>query len=229
MKTYLAIAFILLAGSRVEGQVDFDKVSSLPCYIIPAGNGNTKALVFFISGDGGYTSFDKSICNEFANKGYPVIALDAFKYFWSRKEVSDVVKDVQNILSYYQNLWHKSELFFVGYSFGADAIPVIVNRLEERFKSQTKIVGLLSPSTSADLEIHFGDMLSIRSKPGLFDLTTEINNLSFTSTICIFGDDEKGEIKKTITNPNVKFTSTTGGHRFNSNFVKLSDLILQQK
>jgi type IV secretory pathway VirJ component len=185
-------------------------------------------LVFFISGDGGYTAYDQSICTEFANKGYPVIGLDAFKYFWEKKDVVTTVADVQKLLAYYGNLWHKSEFIFVGYSFGADAIPVIVNRLDEKYKSKTKLVGLLSPSTSADLEIHIGDMLSINTKPGLYDLTNEINRLAFTNTVCVFGENEKGEIRNRISNPDVKFAFIKGGHRFGSDFVKMADLILQK-
>jgi len=212
----------------LEGQSELTNLSRLPYHLTSASGDSIKGLVFFISGDGGYTSYDQSICTEFANKGYPVIGFDALKYFWDRKDVATTVADVQKLLSFYENLWHKSEFIFVGYSFGADAVPVIVNRLEEKFKSKTKLVGLLSPSTSADLEIHVGDMLSINTKPGLYDLAREINRLTFAETICVFGENEKGEIRNAISNPNVKFAFIKGGHRFSSNFEKMAELILQK-
>lgn len=228
MKTTLIFVLIMIAIIPIEGQSDLTDVSRLPYHLTQTTDNSLNGLVFFISGDGGYTAYDQSICTEFANKGYPVIGFDALKYFWERKDIVTVVADVQKLLSFYENLWHKSELIFVGYSFGADAVPVIVNRMEQRFKNQTKLIGLLSPSTSADLEIHIGDMLSINTKPGLYDLTNEINRLTFAKTICVFGENEKGEIRNTISNPNVKFAYIKGGHRFGSDFVKMADLILQK-
>lgn len=208
---------------------DLIDISGLPYHIVSAKDDTTKGMMFFISGDGGFTSFDQSICDEFAKRGYPVVGFDALKYFWGRKAADVVVADVQKLLNYYKNYWHKSEFIFVGYSFGADAMPVIVNRLSPEFKSQTKIVGLLSPTSSADLEIHVGDMLSIRAKPGLFDLAVEINNLTFTRTVCLYGDDEKQEVRSKISNPKVEFVTVKGGHHFSSDFKKLTELILQKK
>src|SRR5665648_144497 len=169
MKTTLIFVLIFSTSATITDQTDYIELSGLPCHLTYVQNESIKGLVFFISGDGGYTSFDQSICNEFATKGFPVIGLDALKYFWKEKDTLTVVADVQKLLSYYKTYWRKSEFIFVGYSFGADAMPVIVNRLEAEFKSHTKIVGLLSPSASADLEIHIGDMLSIKAKAGQYD------------------------------------------------------------
>ncbi|HNW57008.1 MAG TPA: AcvB/VirJ family lysyl-phosphatidylglycerol hydrolase [Bacteroidales bacterium] len=229
MKASIIFALTILSGIASANQPGFNRVNGLPYHLTYAKNDSVKALVFFISGDGGYSNFDQSICTEFANNGYPVIGLDARKYFWNGKDAPEVVADVQKLLTYYLNLWHKSEFIFVGYSFGADAIPVIVNRLETSYKSQTRIVGLLSPSTSADLEIHITDMLSIRAKPGLFDIAKELNKLTFARTVCIYGDDEKDEIKKDILNPRVEFATVKGGHHFERNFIKLVELVLQKK
>lgn len=227
LKATLIFALIFAFCTATAQQPDALELSGLPYHLTNAKNDNIKSLVFFISGDGGYMSFDQSICSEYAKKGYPVIGLDALKYFWQEKEVSDVVADVQKLLTYYKNYWHKSEFIFVGYSFGADAIPVIVNRLGAEFRSKTKIVGLLSPSTSADLEIHIGDMLSIKSKPGKYDTAQELNRLSFAHTVCIYGEDEKNEIKSKISNPNVEYVSVKGGHRYGSNFKLLAEVILK--
>jgi type IV secretory pathway VirJ component len=208
---------------------DLKDISGLPYHLINATSDTTKGMMFFISGDGGFTSFDQNICDEFAKKGYPVVGLDALKYFWGRKSADVVVADVQKLLTYYKDYWHKSEFIFVGYSFGADAMPVLVNRLSPEFKRQTKIVGLLSPTTSADLEIHVGDMLSVRAKAGQYDLAIEINNLSFTRTVCLYGDDEKQEVRSKISNPKVEFVTVKGGHHFSSDFKKLTELILLKK
>ncbi len=207
---------------------DFSQISKLPYHIISARNDKIKELVFLISGDGGFNNFEESVCNEFAKKGYSVIALDALKYFWKRKDIFSTAADVNNLVSFYQNYWKKSEIIFVGYSFGADAIPVIVNHLDAKLKSQTKLVGLLSPSTWADLEVHVGEMLSLVSKERLYDVASEINRLSFTHTLCIYGDNEKEEIKSKISNPEVEFVTVKGGHHFSNDTKLLVELILQK-
>jgi type IV secretory pathway VirJ component len=72
-------------------------------------------------------------------------------------------------------------------------------------------------------------MLSLRAKAGLYDLATEINNLTFTRTVCLYGDDEKQEVRRNILNPKVEFVTVKGGHHFSSDFKKLTELILQEK
>lgn len=227
IKTTLTLIIIFSFYGAIAQQPYVMQLKGLPYHLTNANNDNIKGLVFFISGDGGYASFDQSICSEFAKKGYPVIGLDALKYFWQEKNPEEVVADVQKLLTYYKNYWHKSEIIFVGYSFGADAIPVIVNRLGAEFRSQIRIVGLLSPTASADLEIHVGDMLSIKNKPGKYDTSQELNRLSFARTVCIFGEDEKNEIKSKIFNTRVEFVTVKGGHRFGSNFKFLAESILK--
>jgi len=218
-----------VSKNQKVSQSDFEQVHELPYHLIYEKNNNQKGLVFFISGDGGFTGFDMSISNEFAQRGYPVIGLDARKYFWERKEASVAVEDIQKLLSYYENLLHKSELIFVGYSFGADAIPVIVNRLDPSFKQKTKVVGLFSPSPSADLEIHVADMLSLKHKGALFDVAYELNNISFAPVICIYGDNEKEVVKDAVSNPKVEIVSVKGGHHFDRDCSKLVELVLQKK
>ena len=53
----------------------------MPLTLIPAAINENLPLAFFISGDGGWTSFDQTVCEKLAEKGIPVVGLDAQKIF----------------------------------------------------------------------------------------------------------------------------------------------------
>lgn len=83
------------------------------------------------------------------------------------------------------------DLILVGYSFGADIIPFIANRLPDALRKNLLSVFLLSPSTSTDFEIHWLDMPG-GSKGRGRDVVEKINKMGQQKTISIFGSEEKG-------------------------------------
>ncbi|MGB3106509.1 AcvB/VirJ family lysyl-phosphatidylglycerol hydrolase, partial [Sphingobacterium siyangense] len=112
---------------------------------------NNKAvlpLVLYLSGDGGFNSFSNKLCELIAGAGYTVAALDSKNYFWKKKSPNEIAGDISNTLKTLLSSRQNMRLFVVGYSFGADAVPFIVNRLDPVVKKNVKSVVLLEPSVS---------------------------------------------------------------------------------
>ncbi len=85
-----------------------------------------------ISGDGGWAGLDRSIAKSFAARGIPVVGIDSLRYFWSEKTPDGTARDLAAIIQQYQQRWHRNAVYLLGYSFGADVLPFIVNRLPRR-------------------------------------------------------------------------------------------------
>ncbi len=80
----------------------------------------------------------------------------------------------------------------VGYSFGADVLPFLANRLPRRLADRVAAVAMLAPSRSAQFEFHFSEWLGKNAKEG-FPVLPELEKLRGPKIVSICGDEEKGE------------------------------------
>jgi type IV secretory pathway VirJ component len=179
--------------------------------------GSTRELMFMISGDGGWTSFDRELASAFATKGIKVIGLDAQKYFWNAKTPEQTTKEVSEILTYFQEREPNITFSIMGYSFGACVIPFIANRLPEKLRKATTGLVLLSPDDQADFEIHVADMLSLGDRSEPYDVVAELKKVSLHK-LCIFGFGEDSEIAAKFRNTGAPVEILPGGHHFDNDY-----------
>ena len=186
---------------------------------------NNKAvlpLVLYLSGDGGFNSFSNKLCELIAGAGYSVAAIDSKNYFWKKKTPKEIAADVSNTLKNLLSSRQNMRLFVVGYSFGADAVPFIINRLDPAIKKNVKSIVLLEPSVSTDLEIHIADILGRSNAKRSLDVVDEINRMEGVKTSIILGDDEADFPIQKITLKNFTKKYLAGGHHFSGNAVQVA-------
>jgi type IV secretory pathway VirJ component len=165
-------------------------LSALPLVEVPA-TGNAPAADSFaimISGDGGWAGLDRGIAKSFAARGIPVVGVDSLRYFWREKTPDDTARDLAAIIQQYQQRWHRSAVHLLGYSFGADVLPFLMNRLPPPLAASVRSVTLVAPSESATFEIHISNWLPGVTTPGL-PLPPEIARMA-SPPLCIHGAGE---------------------------------------
>lgn len=183
-------------------------------------------LVIYISGDGGLNHFSTSLCSGISNKGYQVLALDAKSYFWNKKTPEQSAKDLISSAEPFLTNNNKRNIILIGYSFGADVLPFICNRLSVTFRQRIKCVLLLSPSGSTDFEIHWADMLGGNSKRTK-DVLKEINNLGTLNTVLINGDGEESIHSSNVILPNFHHEIVPGGHHYDGDIPALANIMIK--
>jgi type IV secretory pathway VirJ component len=181
--------------------------------------GVNQELVIYLTGDGGWNSFNQQMVQEFEKQGYGVVALNTRKYFWSEKTPVEFAQDFEKISNYYLKAWGKQSLIIVGYSFGADVASFLPNRLSVDSKNKIKKMILLSPSASTDFIIRLSDMMggneNINRK---YKVGPEIEKAGLP-IVCIFGEDEVMTLKTQLEkNKNLTLSELPGDHRYNNNF-----------
>ncbi|MEP7257456.1 MAG: AcvB/VirJ family lysyl-phosphatidylglycerol hydrolase [Flavitalea sp.] len=176
-------------------------------------NGPLNPLVVYISGDGGFNKFSSALCASISSSGYSVSAINARSYFWTRKTPEQTAEAVSAYIEKLLINRKNQQLVLSGYSFGADVMPFIVNRLSDKLKSKLISVLLLSPSTSTDLEIHLTDMLGTNKKRS-WDVVAEINKMRNIKTVTVFGSDETAFPVGDITLNHYTNEFLPGGHHF---------------
>jgi type IV secretory pathway VirJ component len=213
LKIISIIGFGFFLSKPVQSQAKVN-VSDLPVIVIPAKKAGPDLMVLYLSGDGGWNTFSQNLCNQFAADGAPVVALNSLKYFWSRKTPEEATNAVIALIEQYESVWKKNNILLCGYSFGADVMPFIYNRLPENLKRKVPRIQLLSPSAYTDFEIHVS-YLFISKKNSVISEVEKINK----PIICYYGEDEDPKTLQNVRMPNFKVIILNGEHHYEKSFA----------
>ena len=201
------------------------QVADLTLAEVPAtAPGVTDTMAVILTGDGGWAELDKAVAANLAARGIPVVGWSSLTYYWTPRTPERASADLARIVSHYTAAWHRPHVVVIGYSFGADVAPFLVNRLADDVRSHVSRVGLLAPSASAAFEFHvagwigaeFGEHLATRP---------EIQRL-MVSTACVTPQDEPAAACETG-NPHVRAVSALAGHHFGGDYDRLVESILK--
>ncbi|MDQ6480205.1 AcvB/VirJ family lysyl-phosphatidylglycerol hydrolase [Dyadobacter sp. LHD-138] len=214
--------------AKDKEEIEENQMKELPIHITSSPSNPGKPMFFFITGDGGYASFDKSFCSALAANGMPVVALDALKYFWNEKTPASTTADVEKLINLYKNKWQNEKIVLIGYSFGADVLPFVFNRMDKKLQENTKLLVMLSPAPEADFEIHITDMLNLSLGGKQYDVISEIDKMKNVKALCVYGSEEEAEIKGKTANPDLSFSTIPGGHHYDNLFKELVEMIAEK-
>lgn len=217
-KKLLLSYIILFTGIFCLNAQDVNPVTDLPLQL-SYEKGIKQELVIYLTGDGGWNSFNQQMIQEFEKQGYGVVAFNTRKYFWSEKTPEGFARDFEKLSTFYLKEWGKSSLIIVGYSFGADVAGFLPARLSVDLQRRIKKIVLLSPSASTDFIIRLSDMIggneNINRK---YKVGPEIEKAGLP-VVCIFGIDEVMSLKNHLEkNKNLIINELPGDHRYNNNF-----------
>jgi type IV secretory pathway VirJ component len=222
---YVLLLLVVFAGAiPVNAQKQLGK---LPVTVkVPAVPRANHPVVFYISGDGGMKKFSMDIVNTLAGKGYPVIGLNALKYFWNKKTPEQAAADVAALMQYYAGQWNIHSFILIGYSMGADVLPFIYQYLPSSLQAQVQHLVFMSPSASTDMEVHLSDMLGKPGSQNSMNVPAAINTITAKPLLLIFGQDEKDFDNSTLTIGNYRQLVLPGGHHYNDDAIGVVQQIL---
>jgi type IV secretory pathway VirJ component len=105
-----------------------------------------RAVLIFLSGDGGWADLDSSVARALSQHGIAVVGWSSLRYFWSEKTPELLSKDLERVRA---ALPSDLPVFAGGYSFGAEVVPVVVKRLADGVAGLV----LIAPSRYATFEV----------------------------------------------------------------------------
>jgi len=201
-------------------------VGDLPLIEVPAPSAKGgNALAVLLTGDGGWAGLDRELAAGLANAGIPVAALSSLKYFWSARTAVGAAKDVARIIDHYTKHWQRQRVLLVGYSFGADVLPAIVNQLDASTRARVESVALIGLEPTASFEIRVSGWLGKSSGAAVLP---QLQGLAATQVpvLCIVGDDEKDSLCRSLNPALAKVHKLPGGHHYNGDYAALANAIL---
>ncbi len=210
-------------------------ISDLPVNEVrdPGDTGNTFAVL--LTGDGGWAGLDQELAEHLAQDGVPTVGLNSLKYFWTERAPQQAANDLARVIRHYLAAWNKDRVLLVGYSFGADALPFIVNRLPAELKELVASVTLLGISANASFEIHVAGWIGAdadgpATRPELTALLTSGRfngalNTKGARVLCLYGEGDKDTICPDLAN-GVTRLPIGKGHHFSGEYATIAEKIL---
>lgn len=127
--------------------------------------GKADVMAVIISGDGGWADLDRRLGVAFIDRGIPVLGINSMTYYWRERDPVHTAQELDALMNRYLATWDKRRIWLIGFSFGADVLPTIVNHLSAANRARIAQLVLLSPSRDATFEIELeGYMIT----PGWF-------------------------------------------------------------
>ena len=198
--------------------------SALPVTVTPAtGHGDTLAV--FYSGDGGWVASDVGMTADLVKAGVPVVGVNSLRYFVMRKTPEESAADLAALLRRDMSAWGKTRIVLGGYSFGASALALIVPHLPADLRSHIRLIALVDPATSGELQFWPGDWLNVAARSAT-PIAPALAKLKGIPMICISGADEPDAACLSLASDHIRSVRVPGGHHYGGHYEGVSRAIL---
>ena len=204
-------------------------LGSVPLTEVPATGGPDRPqLALMFSGDGGWALLDRAVTAELAKNGLPTVGWDSLSYFWKARLPDQVALDLERVLRHYLEVWKKTRIVLIGFSFGADALPAVVSRLPKELRDRIDLIALLSVSAYASFEFHINDWID--DAPGNEDqpVRPELEKLNGIKRLCLYGVEDENSACPHFAEIGVMPEKMPGDHHFDEDYQGVAQRILVQ-
>jgi type IV secretory pathway VirJ component len=193
--------------------------------VLPQSRSDGNVMAVVLSGDGGWAEIDKSVAAALSAAGVPVVGWSSLDYYWRPRTPEQAAADLARIVEHYTTAWQKERVLVIGYSFGADVAPFLVNRLQDSAKNRIANVVLLSPSETATFEFHLASWLG-DGADRRYPTAPEVARLSIPVT-CVSASDESNSVCQTVKSARLRALTIGQGHHFSGEYGRIVEAILR--
>jgi type IV secretory pathway VirJ component len=115
----------------------------------------------------------------------------------------------------------------IGYSFGADVLPFLLNRISRESLLKIEAIAFLGLSSTADFQFHLSDWLVSLKRSTALPVRPELEKLRGKKILCFYGTEDKEALCSELDPGLAKAVAIQSGHRFGKDYQPIVDAILQ--
>lgn len=204
--------------------------------------GREDVVAIFYSGDGGWRDLDQSLGKIIASHGIPVVGVSLLQYYWRERSVANSAADLDALIAHTVAQGDKRRIWLIGFSFGADVLPSIVDQLSPEGRARIAQIVMLSPSTDVNFEIemegymkegwwktHTQDFFQWLNPVRHYDAMPPLAALNgHPPVVCYYGIKDKAQT--ICSDPKlpawIKVYEKTGDHHFDYNYEGLAQQMI---
>jgi len=195
----------------------------MPVIETPA-TGAGDAFVVLYSGDGGWNAAARGFAADLAAAGDPVAGVDSLRYFLRRRTPARAAADLAALIERDAARWSRPRVILVGYSFGADNLPLIVEALPPEARARVALVALISPADRADMAFRILSWFDM-TLPGARPLAPALATLPPIPALCIEAEHDPRAACDRFP-ANVRPLRLPGDHRYGGEYDAVARAIL---
>ena len=196
---------------------------------VPSSTADNDYLAVILSGDGGWADLDRELGQRLSHDGISVLGFDVMKYFWKTRTPDEMSGDIVKILRIYRERWRKKHLVLIGYSFGGDVMPFLINRLPDDIRKDVSLVVFLAASHYANWEVRIGDWMTDVPHEDATETVPEALRMKDIRMLCVYGAEEtEKSLCPALPAGMAEILRKPGGHHFDGNYEALATDILQR-
>ncbi|WP_428329511.1 AcvB/VirJ family lysyl-phosphatidylglycerol hydrolase [Mucilaginibacter sp.] len=192
----------------------------LPLIVYHPSNPTTSKMIVLLSGDGGWLGFNDTLAVQFAKRGYHVLGFNSRTYFWHQKTPEQTANDFIRMIRKYSGEWKSTRIVLSGYSFGADVVPFIYNRLPDDLKARVSKLELLSPYLSSDFKVRLTDLISTGDDDRTYKVKDEVEKISIP-VYCFYGEAETPKPLADLVMKNFFVKLLPGDHHYLHSYTQI--------
>ncbi len=191
--------------------------------------------VLFFSGDGGWRDIDQQVGRVLAENGLHVLGVDALRYFWRKRTPQAVAADVAALLEQQGTRQGTNKhpvtqsWVLIGYSFGANILPLVYERLPPALRERVVLSVLLSPELRTDFEIHMAGWLGAQAGGHTMPILPSLLSIPAPRVLCVQGLDEGASSlcsQPALPQAGVEVLRLPGGHHYDEDYPALAMKIM---
>jgi type IV secretory pathway VirJ component len=220
-----SVALTDLVLQHLDATVTDHGLAKLPLIELRADS-PSPLLAIVLSGDGGWRDLDKVIAEDLRRSGISVLGWDSLRYFWSYKTPAQAAQDLGTVIETYAARWHAQKVALIGYSFGADVLPLLYGRLPESAKGRVAQISLLALSNAADFEIKVTGWLGAGHDQAALPTEPALASIRPALIQCFYGASESDSVCPMLSTRGAEVIQTAGGHHFDGDYAALAQRIL---
>jgi type IV secretory pathway VirJ component len=216
----LMLISIIFSPLPVVGQ-EIHSTENMPL-IENHSEGKSNYYVILLSGNGGWRDLDKSLTAYLNSKNISVLGLNTKQYLLSEKKPEQIAFDLETLMDRYDFKWKHDKVVLIGYSMGAEILPFVVNRMDERYTKKIQNIILIGPWQKATFKVKLADYIYETNEGE--EIYPELLKVKHINTYVICDDNEYALCLKPI-DGKVDHDELSGGHHFGGDYDALSKLI----
>lgn len=203
------------------------KVGSLPLVEVPAGKDTEGDLmVVLLSADGGWARLDQELAERLAADGYPVVGWNSLRYYRTPRTPAVAADDLTAVMRAYERKWHRPRVLLVGYSFGADVLPIITKLLPDKDRGHLAGVVLLGFWKTAEFQFKPAEWVGAETDVTHYPTLPAVRRLTDVPVLCIGGDHDRRSVCSRIGTPNVRSHTIPAGHSLGAHVGEVYKLMM---
>ena len=204
---------------------DQTRLAQLPLIEVPTPTTAGDTFVVLYSGDSGWAGAARGFSADLAAAGQPVVGINALRYFLKRRSPQAAAADLTAVIERYATTWNRPKVILVGYSFGADSLPLIVEQLPAEERARVRLMVLISPADRADMLFDGLSWINL-TLPGARPLAPALLTLGAIQAVCIRAEHDPRAACDRFPPQVITSVHLPGFHRYHGQYAAVTQIIL---